>query len=452
MSEARKLKMLVVDDDRAVCSSIKLLFQRKNFEVTFAHMPVEALELFENFKPDIVLLDMNFTIDTSGIQGLKLLGKFKELKPDMPIILLTGWATVQLAVEGMKLGAGDFLAKPWENDQLVTSVSYLLSKVNTSNSGSVDSDQPMIIGESPSILELISLSKQVANTDANILITGESGTGKELIAELIHSNSKRANGPFIKTNLGGINTSLLESELFGHVKGAFTDAFTERVGRFTLSNGGTLFLDEIGELPLENQVKLLRVLQEKKYEILGSSKTMSLNARLISATNKDLQSMVYSGSFREDLYYRINLIPLHLPPLRERRDDIPLLIKHFVKNTSDVYDIDQPYIDEDALGYLQRQDYPGNIRQLKNEIERTVILNQGKKTLRKDDFTKQMFGDNNKIDKEKGALNLKEMEIAIIQKALAKHNHSISPTAKALGITRSALYRRLEKYNIPHES
>ncbi len=451
MSEVRKLKMLVVDDDRAVCSSIKLLFQRKNFEVVFAHLPVEALELFENFKPDIVLLDMNFTVDTSGIQGLKLLEKIKSIKPALPVILLTGWATVQLAVEGMKLGAGDFLAKPWENDQLVASVQYLLSKVSHATAN-IDSDQPVIIGQSTSMLELIALSKHVANTEANILITGESGTGKELIAELIHSNSKRANGPFIKTNLGGINTSLLESELFGHVKGAFTDAFSERVGRFTMSNGGTLFLDEIGELPLENQVKMLRVLQEKKYEVLGSSKTLNLNARLISATNKDLQAMVYQGSFREDLYYRINLIPLHIPPLRDRVEDIPLLVKHFVKNTADVYDIDQPYVDEEAIIYLQRQEYPGNIRQLKNEVERTLILNQGKKTLRKEDFMKQMFGDNNRTDKDRGALNLKEMEIAMIRKALAKHNHSISPTAKALGITRSALYRRLEKYNIPYES
>ena len=452
MSELRKLKMLVVDDDRAVCSSIRLLFQRRNFEVRFAHFPVEALEVFDTFKPDIILLDMNFTVDTSGIQGLKLFQKFKSIQASVPIILLTGWATVQLAVEGMKLGAGDFLAKPWENDQLVSSVDYLISK-NPSNEGDIDdSDQPIIIGQSKQILDLITLSKQVANTEANILITGESGTGKELIAELIHSNSKRSQGPFVKTNLGGINTSLLESELFGHVKGAFTDAFIERVGRFTMSNGGTLFLDEIGELPMENQVKLLRVLQEKKYEVLGSSKTLALDARIISASNKDLQTMVYQGSFREDLYYRINLIPLHIPPLRERREDIPLLVKHFVNSVTDVYDMDVPYIDDEAMNFIQRQEYPGNIRQLKNEVERTVLLNQGKKTLRKQDFFKQTSGDINTGGTNKGPLNLKEMEITMIQKALAKNNHSISPTAKALGITRSALYRRLEKYNIPHES
>jgi len=451
-----KIKILIIDDDRTVCSSLLLLLNKKNYESHAIHHPAIALETIGEFDPKLILLDMNFTIDTSGKQGLKLLKLIREDYPHISVILMTGWATVQLAVEGMKIGAKDFMAKPWNNKDLISSIESILSIHHSEsvptirrNSAPVTNDYN-IIGESIEMKDIMDLVDRVASTEASVLITGESGTGKELIAEAIHNQSHRAGQEFIKVNLGGIPTELFESEMFGHKKGAFTGAYDDREGRFTKANKGTIFLDEIGELPLSNQVKMLRVLQERTFEPLGSSNTVKINVRVISATNRDLAIMANTGDFREDLYYRINLLNIHLPPLRDRRSDIPALVKHFIKSIANLYDADIPYIDDDTFRWLSQQEYKGNIRQLKNITERTFLLNMKKKVLTIKDFMPCFNFPSQSIEKT-SELNLQEMEIQTIKKALAKHNHAISGASRALGITRSSLYRRLEKYDIPHE-
>ena len=298
--------------------------------------------------------------------------------------------------------------------------------------------------------EVLQMASRVAITDANVLITGESGTGKELIAEAIHNQSTRQHESFVKVNLGGLPSTLFESELFGHKKGAFTGAHADRVGRFTLAHKGTIFLDEIGEVELQNQVKLLRVLQEKTFEPLGSSVAQRADARVISATNRDLEQMCMDGRFREDLYYRINLIHLKVPPLRKRREDIPSLVKYFISNIASIYHADVPVIADETYNWLAKQEYKGNIRQLKNIVERTYLLHLKEKTLDMKHFMPSFKARTMSAD-QKSSFNLRNLEIETIQKALDLHNHSISKTAQALGITRSSLYRRLEKYNIPHE-
>lgn len=449
-----KAKILIIDDDRTVCSSLKLLLTKKNFSVETINAPAIAIETIGEFLPDLILLDMNFTIDTSGRQGLKLLGLIREAYPDISVILMTGWATVQLAVEGMKIGARDFIAKPWDNKSLVSSIHNLLHLHHpeslTENKPKPNNSDYDIIGSSTELLEILDLVERVAVTEASVLITGESGTGKELIAEAIHNRSLRAKEKFVKVNLGGIPTELFESEMFGHKKGAFTGAYDDRDGRFKIADNGTIFLDEIGELPLANQVKMLRVLQEKTFEPLGSSLSGKTNVRVISATNRDLSAMAESGAFREDLFYRINLLTIHLPPLRERRADIIDLVKHFIKKIAIIYDKPTPYISEDTFRWLSQQEYKGNIRQLKNIVERTFLLNYSKKDLEIADFM-PCFNFISQPNELTDGLNLQQLEIQTIKKALAKHNHSISSSSRALGITRSSLYRRIEKYGIQHE-
>ena len=448
-------KILIIDDDQAVCMSITLLLKKRGFQSTAIHSPVIAMATISDYKPDLILLDMNFTVDTSGKQGLRLLELISSDHEEVPVILMTGWATVQLAVEGMKLGAKDFLAKPWDNNHMISSIKTVLSLYHKTSSRITSSNDQhtQIIGSSPVLMDVMDMVRRVAPTHASVLITGESGTGKELVAETIHQLSERAHKDFVKVNLGGISSSLFESEMFGHVKGAFTDASSDREGRFAKAHTGTIFLDEIGELPIENQVKLLRVLQEHTYEVLGSSERRKADVRVVSATNKDLEEMIRTGYFREDLFYRINLLNIHLPALRERRQDIPLLVDHFISKICTLYNIDPPHISDEAIDYVWRQDYPGNIRQLKNTVDRTVLLNLNKKELVTKDF---LQAQSNKSSSSYtlphvGNLTLEEMEIEMIKKALSFHNHSISQSARSLGITRSSLYRRLEKYQIPHE-
>lgn len=456
-----KGKILIIDDDQAVCSSLKLLLKKKGYEAFSVNHPSVVMETIAEFDPQLILLDMNFTINTTGKQGLVMLSRIVEDHSSISVILMTGWATVQLAVEGMKLGAKDFLAKPWDNNHLVKSIEDILALSSTQDFSKLnflkynsDDNFNHIIGESTSFKDVMDMAKRVSKTDASILITGESGTGKEVISEAIHEMSDRSRNNFIKVNLGGLSTTLFESEMFGHKKGAFTGAISDREGRFEKANKGSIFLDEIGELPIENQVKLLRVLQEKTYEPIGSSQTKRSDVRVISATNKDLQAMVLQGTFREDLFYRINLITIHLPALRERKDDIPLLVKHFLSSTCKSYDIDYPLIDDEAMHWIINQQYPGNIRQLKNMVERTILLNMNAKILKMKDFqqyTKINPASTHVSLPDVGKITLQDMEINMIKKALAYHNHSISKTAASLGLTRSSLYRRLEKYNIPHE-
>jgi DNA-binding NtrC family response regulator len=449
-------KILIIDDDRAVCASISLLLKKRGFHPEVIYTPQVALDTVGRFRPDLVLLDMNFSIDTSGKQGIRILELLMDGHPDLPVILMTGWATVQLAVRGMKLGAKDFLAKPWDNDHLISSIKTVLSLYGSQKSPvtAEENTSNEIIGKSDSLVEVLDMVQRVAPTHASVLITGESGTGKELVAEAIHQLSHRKDQEFVKVNLGGISTSLFESEMFGHKKGAFTDAIADRQGRFAKAHKGTIFLDEIGELPPSNQVKLLRVLQEHTFEVLGSSERQKTDVRVISATNKSLEDMVRSGLFREDLYYRINLLTIHLPALRERREDIPLLAQHFISKICMLYEIELPRLTDETIEYLSNQSYPGNIRQLKNIVDRTILLNLKKKELTWKDFmTASPVASDKKLNlPQVGDMTLEQLEIEMIKKALSFHNHSISQSAQSLGITRSSLYRRLEKYNIPYES
>lgn len=446
------MKILIIDDDRTVCTSLQLLLSKQGgYDAKSIHHPNIAMETIAEYQPDLILLDMNFTIDTSGRQGIRLLELIREEAPKISVILMTGWATVQLAVSGMKLGARDFVAKPWDNKTLLDSIKSIEQLHHqTSNKAKLRGTETNIIGESPEMIEIMDMVERVATTEASVLITGESGTGKELIAEAIHQKSHRQEGPFVKVNLGGISSDLFESEMFGHKKGSFTGAYTDRDGRFTKAHTGTIFLDEIGELPQQNQVKMLRVLQEKTFEKLGSNDPLKSDVRVISATNRDLQTMAIDGSFREDLFYRINLINIHLPPLRERTADIPHLVNYFLANVADLYSTDMPFLNEDTNHWLANQEYKGNIRQLKNTVERTFLLNLKKKELTMKDFM-PAFNFSGPTAVPSSTLNLQALEINTINKALAKHNHSVSGTARALGITRSSLYRRLEKYGINHE-
>jgi len=364
---------------------------------------------------------------------------------------MTGWATVQLAVEGMKLGAKDFIAKPWDNKQLLATIKTILAIHNVPLSATLHNFEH-IIGQSERLLEVLNTAKSISKTDASVLITGESGTGKELVAEAIHYDSLRQHQAFIKVNLGGISTTLFESELFGHKKGAFTGAVIDRKGRFELADKGTIFLDEIGELGLESQVKLLRVLQEKTFEVLGSSSPKKVDIRVISATNKNLVHKTQNGFFREDLYYRINLITLHLPALRERPEDIPLLVQHFINNLATLYNKEQLSVSDKALRWLSQQIFPGNIRQLKNLVERTVLITN-KNLIGLEDFKRQAAASTLATSSISslpavGKISLEELEKQMIIKALQYHTFQISETARSLGITRSSLYRRMEKYGI----
>ncbi|MCB0587628.1 MAG: sigma-54-dependent Fis family transcriptional regulator, partial [Phaeodactylibacter sp.] len=423
-------------------------------------MPADALDFLRNEKPELILLDMNFSLDTSGEEGLELLKLIRERQPAVPVILITGWATVDLAVEGMKLGARDFINKPWDNEYLMQSIRTVLelSRFGAQRMNrrklEADFDFSHIIGQSPAFLKVLETVGRVAATDAPVLIMGESGTGKELIAEAVHLNSRRRAKPFIKVNLGGISSSLFESEMFGHVRGAFTDARTDRMGRFEMAHTGTIFLDEIGDLGLASQVKLLRVLQDRTYEVLGSSRTRKVDVRVISATNRPLEDMVAEGTFREDLFYRINLITIHLPALRERPEDIPLLVEFFLGNLREIYQRPNLKASSDAMRWLKGLPLPGNIRQLKNLVERTVLVSPHDELQAKDFEAQLQLGQRRPGGDELppvGSMTLEEMEAEMIRKAMAHHRNKVAKVARSLGLTRSSLYRRLDKYGISYE-
>lgn len=444
--------ILIIDDDEAVCTSLSLLLERKGFGTRVAYSQREALQFFQKRQPDMAIMDMNFTIDTSGKQGLKLLKKILEIAPGLPVILITGWGNLQLAVDGMKTGAKDFMTKPWDNATMLNSVKTLLdlNQPQESSEKSLGGFEH-IIGKNKDFLAVCQLAHRVSKTDASVLILGESGTGKELLAEAIHFESLRANKPFVKVNLGGISASLFESEMFGHKRGAFTGAVADRVGRFALADGGTIFLDEIGDLQMASQVKLLRVLQEKTFEVLGSSKSTKVDLRVISATNKSLEDMVAQGSFREDLFYRINLISLKLPALRERKSDIPLLVNFYLNNLKEIYQRPNLQVSDGALDWLSEQRFPGNIRQLKNLVERAVLVSPHD-ILEQSDFAMHYREKAKSPEKlnlpEVGEISLEEMEKMMVLKAMDHHQQNISKAARSLGLTRAALYRRLTKYGI----
>ncbi len=452
--------ILIIDDDIAVRTSLILLLQNQGYAVEGADGPKQAMAFLKAQTPRLIILDLNFSIDTSGREGMELLKEIKKFNDSIPIILITGWGTIELAVQGMKIGASDFLNKPWSNDHLLQSVKTLLDlkeqKTERHTRKQLDAlyNFRHIIGEEEKMLEILETIGKVSATDASVLIMGESGTGKELIAEAIHQNSPRASKPFIKVNLGGISSSLFESEMFGHVRGAFTDARFDRTGRFELANKGTIFLDEIGDLDAGNQVKLLRVLQDRTYEVLGSSRTKTVDVRVVCATNRPLEQMVADGTFREDLLYRINLITIRLPSLRERPKDIPPLVDFFLNNLKQIYNKPGLRVAKSALTWLQQLSLPGNIRQLKNLVERSVLVS-GKEVLEVEDFKSQLELSPGKKGTlqlpEVGTVTLDELEVQMIKRAMEFHRNKVSKAAHALGITRSSLYRRLEKYNLPYD-
>jgi DNA-binding NtrC family response regulator len=409
---------------------------------------------------------MNFSVETSGREGLDLLRRLKATRRDLPVILVTAWGSIALAVDGVKAGAADFLTKPWSNDHVIRSISTALSLAEgagdrrdrqpppTRSELEENYDLSKIIGNSPELRRLLDLIGRVGKTDASVLITGESGTGKELIAEALHRNSARSDGPFVKVNLGGISSTLFESEMFGHVRGAFTDAAADREGRFRVADRGTIFLDEIGELDLSSQVKLLRVLQDRTYEVLGSSVTRSVDVRVVSATNRDLGQAVSDGQFREDLLYRLNLIAVKLPPLRDRAEDIPLLADHFLSESVEAYGRGPSRITEDATRWLKAQAWPGNIRQLKQSIERAVLVVDSD-SIDAVDFEalgRLESGDGGRETLPKpGSMTLDEVERAMIVNGMKHYGGNVSRAAEALGLSRAALYRRLEKFGLAQD-
>lgn len=452
--------ILIIDDDAAVRSSLTFLLKRAGFEPEAVCGPEEALVVVRAESPQLILMDMNFTLTTTGEEGIHLLKQVKIFRPDVPVILMTAWGSISLAVQGMQAGAFDFITKPWNNLVLLKSIRTALEiseqkKIEQLPLNRKDADHRFhfdkIIGQSAALMEVLGTVSRIAPTYASVLITGESGTGKELIAEAIHANSQRAKEAFVKVNLGGLSQSLFESEMFGHKKGAFTDAYIDRTGRFEMAHKGTIFLDEIGELELSCQVKLLRVLQDQTFEVLGDSRPRKVDIRVVSATNRNLSEMVEAHTFREDLFYRINLITIHLPALRERREDIPLLARYFADQQTQINGLPRVEFTSEALTFLQRLPFPGNIRELKNLVERTLLVS-GKSRLDATDFERQagqMSVSRTPLSSTLEGLTLDELEKQSIIQALETHGRNLSHVATALGISRAALYRRLEKYGIP---
>jgi two-component system NtrC family response regulator len=454
--------ILIIDDDPSVTASLALLLKQAGYATKAASTPAEALAWLESHACDLVVQDMNFSRQTSGQEGLDLLARLRQARPDLPVVLITAWASIQLAVEGMKAGATDFITKPWTHEQILHTVRTTLGLAASRGTG--DADLPSredldarfdfghLVGSDPRLLRILQVIGRVSATDAAVLVTGESGTGKELVADAIHRNSRRRTGPFVKVNLGGISSSLFESEMFGHVKGAFTDARADRRGRFELADGGTIFLDEIGDLDPGSQVKLLRVLQDRTFEVLGSSQKRTVDVRVVSATNRNLAEMVARGDFREDLLYRINLITVHLPALRERRDDIPILANRFLETVSQVYRRDDVQIGTDAMRWLQQQPWPGNVRQLRQWIERTILVTE-RPVLEIADFRAMADMEPREPARDAlpavGSMTMDEIEKAMIVKSMRHHGGNVSKVAQALGLSRAALYRRFEKYEIP---
>ena len=448
--------ILIIDDDSSIRTSLSFMLKRAKYDVQAVASPKEAMAVVRSVEPELILMDMNFSLTTSGDEGITLLKQVKIFRPEVPVILMTAWGSIDLAVKGMQAGAFDFITKPWNNAALMLRIETALElngkkkekeEEEVSKNGDTF-DRSAIIGKSKALMDVLATIKRICRTNASVLITGESGTGKELIAEAVHKNSPRAKKPFVKVNLGGISQSLFESEMFGHKKGAFTDASSDRVGRFELADKGTIFLDEIGDLDMSCQVKLLRVLQEQTFEVLGDSRPRKVDIRVVSATNANLQKMVQAHTFREDLFYRINLITVHLPALRERREDIPLLVRHFANLQCQANGLPKVDFTPEAMDYLKGLPYPGNIRELKNLVERTLLVS-GKDTLDVEDFKAQNLqsAEPTTIQGIEG-MTLEETERQRILQALAQYGNNMTQVAAALGVSRPSLYRRLEKYNI----
>ena len=448
-----KQTILIIDDDAAVQVSLALLLKQAGYATLCCDGPAEALAQLDAAPVGLVLQDMNFSLQTSGDEGLALLAEIKLRHPALPVLLMTAWGSIGLAVKGVQAGAANFFTKPWDNAQLVDLVKATLETAappSCSSRAALDRDFDFagIVGEHPKLLQVLGTIGQIAATRAPVLVLGESGTGKELVADAIHRNSPRAAAACVKINMGAITSSLFESEMFGHVRGAFTDAKADRKGHVASADGGTLFLDEVGELNRADQVKLLRVLQDQSYLPVGASRTEKADIRVVSATNRELAELVAGGEFREDLFYRLNLITIRLPPLRERRSDIALLARHIISQVAQDYGLGEVTVTPQALEWLSAQAWPGNIRQLKQTLERTLLL-VGKRTLSQADFVDaEARHQGGSAALAVDGMTLEQVERHMIEKALEQYQGNISRVAKALGLSRTALYRRLERHGI----
>ena len=442
----KRSNILIIDDDSDVLISTKLFLKRHYSDIDVTDKPNEINGLLSDKRYDVVLLDMNFRKgEDSGKEGLYWLSHIKSISPDTGVIMITAYGSIDLAVEAVQSGASDFILKPWEGKKVIDVIDKILLGRRKST---VDNrDKPVIIGESAAIKRLIDDIKRVAITDANILILGENGTGKQLVASLIHYYSARKNSAFITVDLGSLNENIFESELYGHVKGAFTSAVSDKIGRFEMADRGTLFLDEIGNVPVQQQSKLLTSIQSKVVNKVGDDKSSSIDVRIISATNGNLYDMVADGDFREDLLYRINTIELIVPPLRNRVDDIPVLINYFIDKYTKEYNKTGLEIHDKTIDVMCRYNWPGNIRELEHAVERMVIMTEGQ-CIMPDDFKLSNKTSDITETATPDSLNLEEMEKLCVVKALEKHKGNISKAAEELGLTRAALYRRISKYEI----
>jgi len=447
-------RVLIADDQQDVLEALRLLLKGEGFELETATSPAGILAALESRDFDVILMDLNYTRDTtSGQEGLDVLSRIQTIDAAVPVVVMTAWGSVDLAVEAMRRGARDFIQKPWENARLLAIVKTQVElsaalrmgqRLEAENRLLRTEGRPTLIADSPAMQPVLQLIARVGPSDANVLITGEPGTGKEVVARTLHVVSSRANRPMVTVNAGGLAEGVFESELFGHVKGAFTDAKMDRVGRFELADGGTLFLDEIANVPANLQAKLLRVLETGEMERVGSSKTRKVDARVISATNANLTEEVNAGRFRQDLLFRLNTIEIHLPPLRERREDIPLLATHFLGVHARRYRKNLQAFDPAAMQALLENPWQGNVRELNHVIERAVLMAQGPMVRQGDLALRSGAQGSTRLED----MSLEEVEAFLIKKALARYSGNVSHAANALGLSRSALYRRLQRYGL----
>lgn len=447
-------RILIADDQPDVLEALRLLLKSAGYKAELAESPAEVLRTLEHKDFDLVMIDLNYSRDTtSGQEGLELLQKIQTLDPMVPVIVMTAWSSVDLAVEAMRRGARDFIQKPWENERLASIIRTQLElsdalrrgqRLEAENQLLRGDNMPAMIAQAPSMQPVLQLISRVGPSDANVLITGAPGAGKEVVARTLHAISARNTKPMVTVNAGGLAEGVFESELFGHIKGAFTDAKMDRVGRFELADGGTLFLDEIANVPMNLQSKLLRVLEIGEMERVGSSKTKKVDVRVISATNANLPEEVEKGRFRQDLLFRLNTIEIHIPPLRERREDIGPLANHFLGVHSQRYRKAITGFDQAALQALHEHVWAGNVRELNHVVERAVLMSQdncirlGDLALRPAQAVSPRLED----------MSLEEVEAFLIKKALARYQGNVSHAATALGLSRSALYRRLQRYGL----
>jgi len=450
-------RLLVADDQPDVLEALRLLLKGEGYQIDTAASPAGVVAALEDKEFDVLLMDLNYARDTtSGQEGLDLLHTVRTMDPTLPAVVMTAWGSVDVAVEAMRRGARDFIQKPWDNARLLAIVRTQVElsralrrgqRLEAENLMLRGEGQPHLIADAPAMQPVLQMIARVGPSDANILITGENGTGKGLVAQALHAVSPRAPRPLVTVNAGGVSEGVFESELFGHVRGAFTDAKADRVGRFEMAEGGTLFLDEIANVPLSQQNKLLRVLETGDFERLGSSRTRRANVRLISATNADLHAEVAGGRFRQDLLFRLNTIEIHLPPLRERRADIPELLDHYLGLYSRKYEKGSRVVPPTVLEVLLNHNWPGNVRALRHAAERAVIMADGDQ-YRIEDFPMPGGTQSPVVPVIGESLNLDQFERQMIERALRMHHFNISLAATVLGLSRGALYRRMEKYGL----